>query len=315
MHLRVCIYIQIYNYCADGLVCPATYFAPLFFRLQSRSLSLMSGRAAAGVAQKRWPFRQFQQIHNNPVITSSSSTPSDVTIDIPLSDIPTDACTGDKKAYSAASGYQTSHGYAQAVGSEGQQPSVGRRRKAYDGNGNSGGGPGSASPHAMGAAGSSASHSSGAEAEDGKVNPMGRIYRAIWNFSIVTRYLIYVSPLAILLAVPIVIGATIARNVQIGGVQMYWFFTWIEASWLSLWVSKLVAHAFPYVFQFLCGIVSSGTRKYALILRALEIPLSLVGWAIVTLVTFLPVRGVFSPSCNVLNCERSWLTREGEQRS
>ena len=38
--------------------------------------------------------------------------------------------------------------------------------------------------------------------------------------------------------------------------------------------------------MFLCGVVSSGTRKYALILKAVEIPLSLVGWAVTCLVTF-----------------------------
>jgi hypothetical protein len=38
--------------------------------------------------------------------------------------------------------------------------------------------------------------------------------------------------------------------------------------------------------MFLYGVVSSGTRKYVLILRAAEIPLSLVGWSVTCLVTF-----------------------------
>jgi hypothetical protein len=60
----------------------------------------------------------------------------------------------------------------------------------------------------------------------------------------------------------------------------------IEIIWLSIWVSKLVAKLAPWVFMFVCGVVSSGTRKYAKILEALEIPLSLVGWAVTVLVTF-----------------------------
>ena len=59
--------------------------------------------------------------------------------------------------------------------------------------------------------------------------------------------------------------------------------------WLSLWGSKIVAHFLPFVFQFVAGVVSSGTRKYALIIKALEIPLSLAGWAITSLATFIPV--------------------------
>ncbi|EEH19809.1 hypothetical protein PABG_02068 [Paracoccidioides brasiliensis Pb03] len=126
-------------------------------------------------------------------------------------------------------------------------------------------------------------------AEDGTITRMGKFYTAILNFSVITRYFIYVSPLALLIAIPIVVGATIARGAEIGGVRIVWFFTWVEVVWLSLWVSKSVAHYIPFVFQFLCGIVSSGTRKYALILRALEIPISLIGWSMTSLATFIPL--------------------------
>jgi len=59
--------------------------------------------------------------------------------------------------------------------------------------------------------------------------------------------------------------------------------------WLGLWVSKIITHFLPAIFEFLMGVVSAGVRKYALVLKALEIPLSLVGWAIVSLATFIPV--------------------------
>lgn len=125
--------------------------------------------------------------------------------------------------------------------------------------------------------------------EDGTVTRMGRFYTKILNFSVVTRYFIYVLPLALAIAIPIIIGATAAPKAKIGGVRIVWFFTWVEVVWLSLWVSKVICHYIPFVFQFLCGIVSSGTRKYALILKALEIPLSLVGWSVTSLATFIPV--------------------------
>ncbi|KAJ5176175.1 uncharacterized protein N7482_002052 [Penicillium canariense] len=125
--------------------------------------------------------------------------------------------------------------------------------------------------------------------EDGSLNRMGRIYQAIYNFSIVTRYMIYVIPVGILIAIPIIVGATVAQTATIGGVHIYWFFTWVEVVWVGLWASKIFAKFIPYVFQFLCGIVSSGTRKYALILRALETPITVVLWCVISLVTFLPV--------------------------
>lgn len=129
----------------------------------------------------------------------------------------------------------------------------------------------------------------GGDGEEDTLTRMGLIYNKILAFSIVTRYILYILPLAILIAIPIVIGATAAPKAHLGGVRIVWIFTWLEIVWLSLWVSKLTAKALPSVFQFLCGIVSSGTRKYALIIQALEIYLSLSGWALASLATFLPV--------------------------
>lgn len=128
--------------------------------------------------------------------------------------------------------------------------------------------------------------------EEDTMTQMGRIYDKILNFSIVTRYFLYVLPLSLIIAAPIIIGATAAQNAKLGRVRIVWFFSWVEIVWLSIWVSKLVARSLPWVFQFLCGIVSSGTRKYALVLKSLEIPLSLSGWALTSLATFVPVSAV-----------------------
>lgn len=130
-----------------------------------------------------------------------------------------------------------------------------------------------------------------AEEEEDTLTQMGRIYQKILNFSFVTRYIVYIVPLALIIAVPIVIGATAAKRAKLGGVRIVWLFTWVEIVWLGLWMSKIFARLVPSIFQFLCGIVSSGTRKYATVLAALEIPLSLVGWALASLATFVPVSG------------------------
>lgn len=49
---------------------------------------------------------------------------------------------------------------------------------------------------------------------------------------------------------------------------------------------KIVAHFLPNVFEFLIGVVSPGVKKYALLLRAVEKPLSFVFWMIVNQATF-----------------------------
>ena len=49
---------------------------------------------------------------------------------------------------------------------------------------------------------------------------------------------------------------------------------------------KIVAHFLPNLFEFLIGVVSPGVKKYALLLRAVEKPLSFVFWMIVNQATF-----------------------------
>lgn len=127
------------------------------------------------------------------------------------------------------------------------------------------------------------------DGEEDTINKMGIIYNKILNSSLLVRYLVYILPLGIVFAVPMIIGATVATGATIGDVRLVWFFMWLLICWVGLWVSKLVSHYLPFVFQYLCGVISPGTKKYALILKALEIELSLCGWALVALCTFMPI--------------------------
>ena len=197
--------------------------------------------------------------------SSTTSNPNDTTINIPMSNV-SNSKTGARKTdlYTPATTGPPEQQLNEKSGYY-QRPVAGRRR---------------------------AERKTGKEGNDGEeeiVTQMGVIYDKILNFSVVTRYLLYVLPLATIIAVPIVVGATAAQDSQIGGVRIVWFFSWLECVWLSLWVSKLAAKTLPWIFEFLCGIVSSGTRKYSLVIRSLEIYLSLCGWTLASLATFAPV--------------------------
>ena len=198
---------------------------------------------------------------------SSSSTmtnPNDATISIPMSNVSSSkngapktdaynpAITGTPEQLNEKAGFYQRH-------------VAGRRRKEKD----------------------TAKKSS--EGDEEIITQMGMIYNKILRFSVVTRYILYVLPLATIIAIPLIIGATAAQNATLGGVRIVWIFSWLECIWLSLWVSKLAAKTLPWIFEFLCGIVSSGTRKYSLVIQSLEIYLSLCGWALASLATFVPV--------------------------
>ncbi|KAI5799620.1 Mechanosensitive ion channel-domain-containing protein [Pyronema domesticum] len=148
--------------------------------------------------------------------------------------------------------------------------------------------------------------------DEGALTTMGKIYDKILKFSILTRYILYIVPLSLVFVIPIIVSIYGAPNAKIGGVRMLWFFAWLEIVWCSLWLSKLVAKALPLVFQTLVGVISSSVKKYSQIIKALELPLSLVGWAVASLCSFLPLMtrnvdvtperlGVIDPWMNRLN--------------
>lgn len=62
------------------------------------------------------------------------------------------------------------------------------------------------------------------------LNKMGRLYTKILNFSIVTRYMIYVAPIALLLAIPIILSQTKTITGEISGTDQRRFWIWIELS-------------------------------------------------------------------------------------
>ncbi|KAI9713287.1 MAG: hypothetical protein M1828_001460 [Chrysothrix sp. TS-e1954] len=193
-------------------------------------------------------------------------TPSrDATIDIPLQKVPTTGGTtlNGTSTPNEKGGFFHRAGPNGASSTPNTQNRRGIRRSRYGG-----GRPGS---------------------QEKNVNTMGRVYHKIANFSIVTRYLLYVVPVGAVLAIPIILGATVEDGEQVDGVAIQWIFAWALCAWVGLWVSKIAAHWLPHIFEFICGVVSSGVRKYAQVIAALEIPLSLAGWALVSLATFKPM--------------------------
>ncbi|OKL62448.1 hypothetical protein UA08_02571 [Talaromyces atroroseus] len=234
-----------------------------------------------GITQKRFSANKFHALpddSNSNNNNNNMANPNDATIDIPLTAVPSNKGTGARKNNSSNNNIAAFPSYPNGgqntgfdnVEKSAQQapfrPGPGRRRKTNLGD-------------------------QSLHEDDGKttLNRMGQFYYAILNFSVVTRYFIYVSPFVLIIAIPIIVGATAAPHAAIGGVRIVWFFTWIEVVWVSLWVSKILAHFLPFLFQFFAGFASAGIKKYALILKALEIPISLLGWSIVSLATFIPI--------------------------
>lgn len=206
-------------------------------------------------------------------------------VGIPLSNVRSNvSTTGARKPNSGAS---TSYDSSPTEKSSLHHRHAGRRRKLGEGLGRTGTG----------------------NSDDVSVNALGRIYAKIVGFSVITRYMVYVIPVGLLLAVPlIVLGLTNHRNdVKVGnkkndkgeveklGPPLFDVFLWILISWISLWAAKITAWVLPKIFMFFCGIVSMGVRKYATVLQNLTIALSLFFSAMASYITF---QGLFRASNN-----------------
>ncbi|KAG4431774.1 hypothetical protein IFR05_012750 [Cadophora sp. M221] len=136
---------------------------------------------------------------------------------------------------------------------------------------------------------------------DGEVDTLrhlGRFYNWVLTFSVVTRYAFYILPVATLLAIPLSIFATIHYESNIKGVRIMGLFVWLEIVWCSLWIAKLCSKTLPRAFRLCCGVISAGTRKHSLMIKALEVPLSIVFWVIACWAS-IPVIAAFNPETNV----------------
>lgn len=166
--------------------------------------------------------------------------------------------------------------------------------------------------------------------DDGELSELGMTWQRLRQ-NVLIRYTFYIVPVAILLAIPIIVFATSHADARImshfkeiklepvytsnitsiddsptsnitnvynitsseiyeqikteqdGGIRLLGLFIWIEVVWVLLWVAKLMAQFVPILYQSMAGALRTGIRKYFLVLKAVEIPLSLFFWAILAI--------------------------------
>ena len=99
-------------------------------------------------------------------------------------------------------------------------------------------------------------------------------------------------PVAIILSIPIIFGATIPISMKnkpkVGRVRLQWFFTWFEGVWLSFWVMRGVSGLMSIIFNSFAGARSatSATKKQTRVLENLLSLLTMFGWVIVSFVLY-----------------------------
>lgn len=134
---------------------------------------------------------------------AGDNRPDDHFINIPLGRVPT------------AASYGSSRGLKTAEGETNCRPSAHHQDTGFDSLGQK-------------KSGRRRLRSSGEVSEAPRLTTMGKLYMELLHSSIITRYIIYIFPLSIILAIPTLIGAFgPGKKVTVGGVRMVWFFLWV----------------------------------------------------------------------------------------
>ncbi|KAF2174553.1 hypothetical protein K469DRAFT_490552, partial [Zopfia rhizophila CBS 207.26] len=115
--------------------------------------------------------------------------------------------------------------------------------------------------------------------DENETTPVATFFQKMIRFSAVTRFALYIVPVAVVLVIPIVLTTTAFKDAAIGDIRVAGLFVWIELVWLNVWLAMLIAYILPFFFQFFGGYISSGSRKYAQLLRVVIMPMSVFIWA------------------------------------
>ncbi|RDA88243.1 hypothetical protein CP532_0285 [Ophiocordyceps camponoti-leonardi (nom. inval.)] len=125
-----------------------------------------------------------------------------------------------------------------------------------------------------------------------KNNALFRLRAMIHRLPRFLRYLVYLIPGGCLLLVPVVLGCFHTNPDErllggVGGVQLMWFGIWLEITWCSLWLSRLVTNFLPPLLYGCAWIAGSpNTKQWKEFGRRLEVPAAVFLWFLSILISF-----------------------------
>lgn len=73
---------------------------------------------------------------------------------------------------------------------------------------------------------------------------LAKFFKKIHGSSILVRYFVYITPLMLLLLIPVLFGLFLFDQKTVGGVKLFWFGIWLEIVWLTLWLARVSNYRF-----------------------------------------------------------------------
>ncbi|KAJ4382725.1 hypothetical protein N0V86_001947 [Didymella sp. IMI 355093] len=113
-------------------------------------------------------------------------------------------------------------------------------------------------------------------------------FKKIHNSSWVVRYFTYITPVVLLILVPILLAIFAFPNANVGGVKLLWFSIWLMIIWLTLWAGRLLAKLLPWPIGLVSSLFTNNSKKWRDMGKQLELPATLFFWWLAIEVSFLP---------------------------
>lgn len=68
---------------------------------------------------------------------------------------------------------------------------------------------------------------------------LAKFFKKVHNSSFIVRWFTYITPLVLLLLIPVLLGFFVYPDALVGCVELKWFGIWLEIVWLTLWAGRV----------------------------------------------------------------------------
>ncbi|KAF1996723.1 hypothetical protein P154DRAFT_442834 [Amniculicola lignicola CBS 123094] len=117
---------------------------------------------------------------------------------------------------------------------------------------------------------------------------LARFFKKVHQSSWLVRYFVYITPLVLIILIPLLLGALVFKNASVGGVKLIWFSIWLEIVWLTLWAGRLIAKCLPWPIGIISSLFTNNGKKWRDMGKQLELPATLFFWWLAIEISFLP---------------------------
>ncbi|MCJ1439159.1 hypothetical protein MMC27_008550 [Xylographa pallens] len=118
---------------------------------------------------------------------------------------------------------------------------------------------------------------------------LAKLFKKIHNSSSLIRYFTYITPVVIILLVPLLLGALVFKDATVGGVELIWFSVWLELVWLTLWAGRIFAKMIPWPLGLVSSLFTNNSKKWRDMGKQLEVPATIFFWWLAVEISFLPI--------------------------